>query len=402
MAAGGRPAFAYTTQYLEQGGLEIPHMIVPPDHPHYNADFFRAAYECARSEGEPVRATRAELEYLRDNVYIECMPRIACFGDIVQSVEFPDLIAIPPSVLDPACNKEIIVFMCHFVLQTGQVDCYYLGFCLRDNIGVCSRSPVNDDLLIQAGSLRPVHALIATVRAKSTPVRLSASSPSLEQGGPPPPRALCASIDMVLTGTPTTSNTREPGAYIFCRFDNLPEFAGTPAFVEQICARAVARMWCYNSIRDGVIGAHVEERMATLFSSKTASDFSHEFVVVLVLSIMLKDRAHFFVQSELALMEHRITHKLPDYDTRMRFLTLNGLVGEFEHHQTVCTHERFTCLVRFVLDVYRDTLERLARITSYLMYDMPADKVRPSDNAYIDLLTELVENATRAIRAARR
>jgi hypothetical protein len=402
MAAGARPAFAYTTQYLEHGGLEIPHMIVPPDHPRYDADFFRVAYECARSEGEPVRATRAELEYVRDNVCIVCMPRIACFGDIVQSAEFPDLIAIPPSALDAACNKEIIVFMCHFVLQSGELDCYYLGFCLRDNIGVCSRSPVGDDLLISAGALRPVHALIATVRAKNTPMRLSASASSVEQDGAPPPRALCASIDMVLAGTPAAGNVQEPGAYIFCRFDNLPEFSGTPAFVEQICARAVARMWCYNSMKDGEVGAYVKERMDTLFSSKTASDFAHEFVVVFVLTIMLKDRTDFFVQSELALMEYRIAHKLPDYDTRMRFLALNGLVDEFERHQLVCTHERFTCLVRFVLDVYSNTLTRLARIASFLMYDMPEDKMRPSDHAHVDILTQLVESASRAIRAARR
>lgn len=403
-----RPAIAYTTQYLEHGGLEIPHMVVPLDHPRFDTDFLRAAYEGARNAAhEKVVATRAELTYVRGNTCLVCMPAVECFGDVVQSIEYPDLIAIPPAALDNATGKDIIVFMCHFLLRSGGLDCHFLGFCFRDGIGVCTRSPIGDDLLIPAGKLQSVCTLIAAVRARAITAPAAALPPadvSLDAPDAPQPVCIANSIDMMVTAPHAGgADACVPGAYIFCCFDNLSKLTGLRAFVEQTCARVMGRWWCYNSLAaGGEPGEHVARRLDTLFSAASPNDLAHELVAVFVLAIMLQGREDYFLRCELALMEYRVKRKLTDYDTRLRFLTLNGLAEKYARHQPECTHERFACLPGFVLDAYRDTLLRMLRIASFLMYDIPPEQMRPSVHTHVDVLTEIVESVRRGMRAAHR
>ncbi len=381
----------------------MPHMVVPPGYKKLASDLLRVVLAHSRTPdapGGPI--TRDELLFIQNNMRILFMSSIQCFSDEVQPFEFPDPVVIPALNTFADDLKLILVLVCNFCLASGDVDCYYLGFRFTDDLELRAQIPQGNDILLPVDKLSSVYSLLHAVRARTAwtiPAPSSASPDAAPVPRAPDVRSLRDSVDVLLACNQTTDTRRsDPGAFIFCRLEAVPAAAdGASVFIEQIVARAEARLWHYKTRSDAPVS---ERRLDTLFAASTASDFCHEFYAVLVLAVVLKCRAEYFVQCELALMALRVEKKLTDAATRRKFLELNGLLDPYTAHQATCAHAKYECFTQYVCEQYRATLDRLTRITDYLMYGIDPAQTRSSDQSSIDTLTLLVEKIVKIITSA--
>lgn len=385
------PFFTRSVQF----GIAMPHVVVEPTHNAFASTFLRIVHAASPPDA-PI--TRDELLYISNNMRIVLMSPVQCFCDEVQQFEFPSLIRIPTSSIGDNGDKEIIVVMCHFVLApSGMVDCYFYGFQYSDDLGLRAHAPTGDDVFVEPTTFRSVFDLVSSTRERRHRVD-DLLRPTTSQCAPSSPcndaQALTSSVNVLLSSNQTAHERRtEPGAYIFCNIDAARDaLASRHVSREQVVGRVTARLWHYKAAPG--MTTSTERRLGTVFSGACANDMCHEFFVALTLTCVFKQNADSFVARELALMQLRIDQKLTDHPTRRKFLELNGLLDEYTSHQATCTHDKHACFAQFVLETYKTTLSRIARIVDYLMYGMATERARPSDQEMIELLTLFVEQTT--------
>ncbi len=407
---------------VEQYGVAMPHFVVQEDYDQFPAAFLRTiAAESEIPDGEP-RITPAEVAYIRDNTQI-IPASIHCFTDSqVYPFEFPEHVSIPVALVGANVTKKILVVLYKFVCSTSYyLNCYFFGFVFADDMALRSIPPHNTEVCMLPGHLKSVFQLISAVRQRKASVVVHDDSASASENlapnqptddAPMPvavatdPATMRSNADILIANVPATAvETFVPGPYIFCSLDACAgsKFQeGAVVMRDQVVWRMRSRIVHYRYMsRDTPpkLTKHEQRRIdCGLFWSTSPHDLHHEMLVVLSLVIVFKRRMDYLLSRELQLMRIRIVHKLCSKEARTQFMLANCLYDAYVAHQATCTHEKFECFERFVLETYETTLTRLARITDYILHDMPPAEARASDEPTLDLLAQIVDCAVDFLR----
>lgn len=386
-------------------GVEMPHIVVDPGYGRYKSDFLQILSDALEDEGIDPNGYMPEFAYVRDNVQF-IVAELLCFADHVQEIELPELICVPSMYIGIDTQRTILVPMYHYIRpSTGQIDCHFFGFKFADDLALRGLLPDRGCVFVKPGTLNSVYQLLSMLRGRMLRVEPDCGIRSASDATSQPtvagilaadPQTLRESVDVVLASNiPQGGETEVPGPFIFCSLSacSTGKLAGAVVFKEQIIARAHARIAYYKYSRGQSAAAKrsVRNRIdCGVFSSAVANDLYHEMAVVLVLIVVFKRSMEFFMENELRLMHERIRSKLLDKEMRVAFIEANGMLEAYTAHQQTCTHEKYECFEAYAIETYKDTLLRLARITDYMMHDMPTAESRQSDAATIGLLESCV------------
>lgn len=404
---------------VEQYGVAMPHFVVQEDYDQFPAAFLRTiATESEIADDEP-RITPAEVAYIRDNTQI-IPASIHCFTDSqVYPFEFPEHVSIPVALIGATVNKKILVVLYKFVCSTSYyLNCYFFGFVFADDMALRSIPPHNTEVFMLPGHLKSVFQLISAVRQRKASVPacnddVNTLEPSQSSEDVPmhavvadDPATMRSNADILIANIqPNAIETFVPGPYIFCSLDACAHATfqeGAVVMRDQVVWRMRSRIVHYrymNSDGSRPLTKHEQRRIdCGLFWSTSPNDLHHEMLVVLSLVIVFKRRMDYLLPRELQLMRVRITHKLSSKEARTQFMHANRMYDAYVAHQAVCTHEKFECFERFVLETYESTLTRLGRITDYILHDMPEAEARASDEPTLDLLAQIVDCAVDFLR----
>jgi hypothetical protein len=415
---GGRLPVGLTARETHYD-VAMPRFVLLENCRQYTATFLRiVASESEFPDGEPA-ITPAELMRIRDSTRI-VVATVHCFSDVeVYPFEFPEYVCIPTDHIGPDVERKVVVLLYRFVCSTSHfVNCFIFGFVFADDMHLRCIAPQDSEVFIPPTSLRSVYQLVVALRQRAAlatpeiaPEVLAESSAAdvamPDANSPPPPKTngavkadvatLRATAEVLLASAPAGDGV--PGPYVFCSLNAFaPERVGESAtvFRDQVVWRTQGRLLHYK------FGGSVAETRKTaqnrvdcgVFWGATTNDLHHEAVVVLVMAMVFKRRADFFVDREMRLMRARISRKLGSKDARNTFLQANGLYETYVEHQATCEHAKFECFERFVLETYEATLARLARVTDYIMYDMPDDGASATtDEPALELLAQFADCA---------